>query len=441
VADLSLHAGGEGDTPMPVDRDQGDSDRSQRLPLDVWIEDLQSGRFGIVPLPGTGHGPGHRRQRCHLVVGLGDVPGGLLGAVPLPGSGLRLGHRPKRVVGRGEVAGGSLGQLHLPGGGLCPGHRLQRPEPARMGDAAGDLLGVGRQDEDPLRRVGEQGRCGHRDQCLGPAPGVGDAASLLLGPVPLPGPGQGLGQRPGGIGPRGAGDAGGDSIGLLPIMEVGLGSDDRDQRRLLAGRVGNAAGVPLDVGEEAGGSVPVDLGHCRADGSDRFGVPRHRVVPASKTLGALQQGNGSVGIVTGHGAAQRGHGRCLLPDVGNGSRGLFGAVPLARGGQGVHHRSQGPGSGGGVHRVDGVGRPLGMLPQPGAGERLGHSGEGERPHMGCGDAPGGLGGLLKQAEGTLPVRPDHRSAHRGQRPRLRICVGDLAPSSRVAASLPGPSER
>jgi hypothetical protein len=271
--------------------------------------------------------------------------------------------------------------------------------------------------------------------------GVGDAASLLLGPVPLPGPGQGLGQRPGGIGPRGAGDAGGDSIGLLPIMEVGLGSDDRDQRRLLAGRVGNAAGVPLDVGEEAGGSVPVDLGHCRADGSDRFGVPRHRVVPASKTLGALQQGNGSVGIVTGHGAAQRRHGRCLLPDVGNGSRGLFGAVPLARGGQGVHHRSQGPGSGGGVHRVDGVGRPLGMLPQPGAGERLGHSGEGERPHMGCGDAPGGLGGLLKQAEGTLPVRPDHRSAHRGQRPRLRICVGDLAPSSRVAASLPGPSER
>jgi hypothetical protein len=46
--------------------------------------------------------------------------------------------------------------------------------------------------------------------------------------------------------------------------------------------------------------------------------------------------------------------------------------------------------------------------------------------MSYGDAAGGLGGLLQQAEGTLPVRLDHRPAHRGERPRPPIRVADLA---------------
>ena len=46
--------------------------------------------------------------------------------------------------------------------------------------------------------------------------------------------------------------------------------------------------------------------------------------------------------------------------------------------------------------------------------------------MRYGDAAGGLGGLLQQAEGTLPVRLDHRPPHRGERPRPPIRVANLA---------------
>ena len=223
------------------------------------VGEVADGPLGPVPLPGAGHGPGHRRQRRHLVVGFGNVPGCLLCAVPLPGGGLCLGHRPQREVRWREVAGRSLGQLHLPGGGVCPSHRLQRPEPARVGDATRGLFGVGGEAPGLLRRVGEHDG-GHRDQRLGAAAGVGDAASLLLGTVRVPGPGQGLGQRPGGLGPnQGGGDAGGNSIGLLPVVEVAQGSGDPDERGVLARRVGDAAGVPLDVGEQAGGSIRVDL--------------------------------------------------------------------------------------------------------------------------------------------------------------------------------------